>query len=331
MVFEKKLFVILLAIILLINIHFLSAIDDLISLQGNVRQNGLELSSGNITVTIYDSLTGGSIIYNSSDDFNNVISGGEYDIVMGNGSQILTLEYGRIYYMELYINNEKVVYKDGSTRQIFQSSVGQINASYINPQQINQTHLAYSINISNATGYLTGNLAGNLTLFQITGGEKIAFVNQSNIFTQSQTIQGNLSITGNISVSGNITADTGFFKLAWSYITNLPNILFGLDSENNNNNLLVLNLSSTGIGYNESVLNNTIYNRITYYGLIQNLSYLSTYNATYAAWAYNQTNDTFTLWNSTWDNRLLIIQTNDSMKNYVSSIITGNNLSWLST
>src|SRR3989344_4560643 len=34
--------------------------------------------------------------------------------------------------------------------------------------------------------------------------------------------------------------------------------------------------------------------------------FLSTYNETYHKWAYNQTSDTFTLWNSTWDNRLLI-------------------------
>ena len=61
----------------------------------------------------------------------------------------------------------------------------------------------------------------------------------------------------------------------------------------------------------------------SYHGLIQNLSYLSTYNATYHKWAYNQTNDTFTLYNSTWDNRVLIQLVNLS--------ISGNNLSWLST
>ena len=76
------------------------AIDDLMALQGNVQQSGVNLASGNLTVTIYDAYSGGNVVYNSSTDFNNAISNGKYDVMLGNGSQTLSIEYGRIYYME---------------------------------------------------------------------------------------------------------------------------------------------------------------------------------------------------------------------------------------
>lgn len=106
------------------------AIDDLMALQGNVLQNGANLNSGNLTVYIFDAYSGGNVIYNSSSDFANSISAGKYDVMLGNSSQTLSLEYGKYYYMEIYINTEKLSF-NGSSRQIFQSSVGNISLSQL--------------------------------------------------------------------------------------------------------------------------------------------------------------------------------------------------------
>ena len=49
------------------------AADDLMSLQGNVRQSGVNLDYGNLTVYIFDSISLGNLVYNSTGDFNNSV------------------------------------------------------------------------------------------------------------------------------------------------------------------------------------------------------------------------------------------------------------------
>ena len=168
-----------LALFLLIYIaNSVFALDDLLALQGNVQQSGVNLASGNLTVWIYDAITGGNLIYNSSTDFNNAISNGKYDVMLGNGTQTLSLEYGRIYYVEMYVNNEKFTF-NGANRQILQSSTGQINGTFIGVRQINESHLSYNINLTNATGYLSANLVGTISISQISGIENFSMTNQS--------------------------------------------------------------------------------------------------------------------------------------------------------
>ena len=152
-----------------------SAIDDLISLQGNVQQGTANLASGNLTVYIYDAIAGGNLVWNSTLDstgqYNNSIVSGKYDVMLGNSStNVLNLEYGQLYYVEMYVNSEKFSF-GGSDRQILQSSVGQINASFINPGQINVTHLN-----------------GNITFTYITGGENVVFSNTSTTFTNGNNL-----------------------------------------------------------------------------------------------------------------------------------------------
>ncbi|MEM3122148.1 MAG: hypothetical protein QXH60_01765, partial [Candidatus Pacearchaeota archaeon] len=59
------------------------AIKDLLALQGNVQQSGLNLASGNLTIYIFDSLSGGNLIWNSTNDpkENFIISNGKYDVL----------------------------------------------------------------------------------------------------------------------------------------------------------------------------------------------------------------------------------------------------------
>jgi len=222
-----------------------------------------------------------------------------------------------------------------------------------------------------------------------------------------QFTNNNFNGSGNFNTTGNISADTGFFNLAWSYITNIPNLIRGIWEDKNVDGILISN--GTAIGINQSALNNSIdvianqYNETNYidnlildyytkaeidnnlsnYLLITDQRYnntllilnvnttinnridglginnsfnqtltdelyysinnpsnfinlttgqslndttlilsvntslwsyinsnegnwLSTYNATYSMWAYNQSLATFNMWNSTWDNRWLI-------------------------
>ena len=165
-------------ILLIYLVNFAFAIDDLLALQGNVQQSGVNLASGNLRVLIYDAINGGNLIYNSSTDFNNAVSSGKYDVMLGNGTQTLSLEYGQIYYIEMYVNGEKFTF-NGANRQILQSSTGQINASFISVRQINASHLAYNINLSNATGYLASNLVGSVSISQLSGFENVSMTNQS--------------------------------------------------------------------------------------------------------------------------------------------------------
>ena len=122
---------------------FAFSIDDLLALQGNVDVSGVGLTSGNLTVYIFDAHSGGNVIYNSTGDFNDSISDGKFDVTLGNGSHELDLEYGRVYYLEMYVNNEIFTFNGTGARQMFQASTGQINGSFINHLQINDTHFVY--------------------------------------------------------------------------------------------------------------------------------------------------------------------------------------------
>ncbi len=203
---------------------------DFLALQGNVDQSGVALSSGNLQVVIYDAQSGGSIIYNSSSDFNGAVSGGKYDVVLGNGSQVLNLNYGRKYFLELYVNGEKFTF-NGLTRQPIQSSVG------------------------------------NVTFDSLSGSNTLVFLNQSNTFTAGQ----------NVSTSGG-----GWFKGMFEWFTNSG----------------LLSFNGTTLSFNEAALNSTIdarssgFNETNYINTQisnNNASWTSTFNSTYALFAYNQT------------------------------------------
>lgn len=128
---RDKLIVVLIGILgVLFLTNFVFATENLMALQGNVQQSGVDLTSGNITVNIYDAYSGGNLIYNSSSDFYNTISSGKYDIMLGNGTQTLTLNYGGIYYLEMFVNSEKLTF-NGLSRQVFQSSVGNISLNSV--------------------------------------------------------------------------------------------------------------------------------------------------------------------------------------------------------
>ncbi|MEM4397677.1 MAG: hypothetical protein QW757_03590 [Candidatus Woesearchaeota archaeon] len=113
---------------------FFSVKADLMALQGTVNPDAQD-----IRIYIYDSPTGGTLIYDSGTDFNNAIQNGRYDILLGSITP-LTLEYGKLYYLDMSINGEDLDF-NGSERQVFQSSVGKIKGNYINNSVISSIHI----------------------------------------------------------------------------------------------------------------------------------------------------------------------------------------------
>ncbi|MBI2667362.1 hypothetical protein HYX17_01170, partial [Candidatus Woesearchaeota archaeon] len=146
--------------ILIFSIIFLSligvsyALDDLMGFEANaVDSNGDPIQSANLFIEIWDSSAGGNLVYNSTDDFLGNVSSGKIDVMMGSGAQVLNLEFGRDYYMEIYINNEDLDF-DSNERQRFQSTIGNITSSRISPGNITSDLLNGSLAI---TEYLSVN------------------------------------------------------------------------------------------------------------------------------------------------------------------------------
>ncbi|GEM_PF-6963539 len=305
----KVLFSLIVISILMIIVLFSSvlATDDLLSLQGNIKQAGIDLALGNLTVSVYDAQTAGNLIYNSSNEFNGAIVAGKYDVMLGNSSSNnLSLEYGKLYYFEIFVNNEKFSFNNSGGRQIFQSSTGQINGTYVNSRQINQTHFVYSIDLSNATGFNASFLTGQVSISQLTLGSNIVLSNQSVSFSDDQNITlgnrgwfkglfnwliaGNsshyLSFNGSTLVFdearlnttiGNLGVNVGFNNTANIFNQNL----------NTTNNVRFNNLSIAGnITTGEEIYINGVAVKQWLYNQTLNLYY---YNQTATQYFYNQT------------------------------------------
>ena len=95
---------------------------------------GWYLNNGNLTVTIWDNLSGGNLLYNET--FIGAIMNGSWNVMLGaNPAHNLSLDYGQIYYRDYAINGEDVSFLDYAGnpvgRQFFYSPLGDINASFI--------------------------------------------------------------------------------------------------------------------------------------------------------------------------------------------------------
>jgi len=94
--------------------------------------SGALLALGDLTVLIYDALTGGSLIYNET--FSNAIGNGSWNIMLGETIG-LPLEFGKKYYKDYLIAGEDASFVNGTGgtvgRQFFFSPLGDINSSKI--------------------------------------------------------------------------------------------------------------------------------------------------------------------------------------------------------
>ena len=140
-------------------------------MQGNVDDSSGKLSSGGLVVEIWDGpdVAGSNLVYNSTDNFTGSgnISSGKFDIVLGDAldKEMLNLEYGKVYYMDMYVEGEDMNFS-GKERQAFMSSVGTINSSFLN--QTNEYTMSY---------LLITNVTADNVIFNVSNGDDMIVVN----------------------------------------------------------------------------------------------------------------------------------------------------------
>jgi hypothetical protein len=176
-----SLFGITLLAIALFAVPIVAPEDNLIPLQGTVSGG----TPTNLTVAIYDAPTAGNEVYNSTTDFGTAInsSNGAFDVILGNGTNFLSLNYGTNYYMEMIIDGEELDF-NGSERQVFQSNVGNLSVSTPIDTSSTITTTSTADDALNATGGLTlaaggFNVSENATLN--TNGSLLVNLGASNI------------------------------------------------------------------------------------------------------------------------------------------------------
>jgi len=95
--------------------------------------NGTNLETGNLQVIIYDAASGGNTIY--SEVFTGAIVNGSWNVMLGEGSTPLPLNFNQQYWEDYLINGENVNFYNlsGSStdRLLFYSPLGTINSSNI--------------------------------------------------------------------------------------------------------------------------------------------------------------------------------------------------------
>ena len=108
------------AILVLVLLPFsVYASEHLIPLQGRASDiYGSPLTTGDISVRIYDAETDGNLVYDSGADFGGAIVNGIYDVLLGSITP-LDLDNTVKYYIEIDINAEEVVGDATSGRQAF--------------------------------------------------------------------------------------------------------------------------------------------------------------------------------------------------------------------
>ncbi|MFH1529030.1 MAG: hypothetical protein ABIG69_20695, partial [Bacteroidota bacterium] len=125
--------------------------------------------------------------------------------MLGNGSNTLTLEYGKIYYLDLKINDINDLDFGGYERQIFQSPVGVIDSGDLNASD-DYTFNSLNINSNvNMTSIGNLNLARNIIIAgNITNPVKISAgsLNLQTAFNLSETI--NMTSAGAITMASDL-------------------------------------------------------------------------------------------------------------------------------
>jgi len=121
------------------------------------------LALGDLGVTVWDSLSGGNLIYNET--FVNGIVNGSWNVMLGeDSSNPLPLEFGRIYYYDYEIDGSDVNFTtfNGTNvgRQFFYSPLGDISSDDLSfGFFFNYTNVKTTGNITNGTlnGYFAAN------------------------------------------------------------------------------------------------------------------------------------------------------------------------------
>src|SRR3989339_553377 len=308
MIMNKNLLIFFLFAIFLMN--FLFATPVLLSDQGTdlkLVSTGELLSTGNITIYIYDSVTGGSLIY--SNLFINNITNGSWNVVINPN-----LEYGKHYWKDYSVNGDNLNFS-GNDRIEFQSPLGLINnASLFNFSLINSCAVGSSIR----QVYENGSV---LCETDDTGSGGNSSWNQSlaNGLYISQSAEDNLDVNSSL-YSNSSTWWSGLSSWLSGWFVNNAGVLEF--NETKLNNTIDLRAGGDNSSWNESYAD-TQYSSITESLWSANFtaynnSWSSTFNSTYDG--YNSTG-LIKNWNSTgyikdWNLTGLIINWSTDLTNY---------------
>lgn len=96
----------------------------------NVMNNGQLVETANLTIQIYDSATGGTLLWEQ--DYTNGIINGSWNVLMDN---LDFAEYGVVYYKDYKINGNDLDFS-GNERIAWFSNIGNISSTYIDPTSI---------------------------------------------------------------------------------------------------------------------------------------------------------------------------------------------------
>src|SRR3989339_335565 len=318
MTMNKNLLIFFIFVIPLINFIFATPV--LLSDQGTdlkLVSTGELLSTGNITIYIYDSVTGGSLIY--SNLFINNITNGSWNVVINPN-----LEYGKHYWKDYSVNGDNLNFS-GNDRIEFQSPLGLINnASLFNFSLINSCAVGSSIRQVYENGSVlcetddTGS-GGNSSWNQsLANGLYISQVEEDNLDVNSSLYSNSSTWWSGLSswLSGWFINNAGVLEFNETKLNNTIDLRAGgdnsswnesyantqyadisvVDTQKNASGNYVYN-DSTTIYFNETKLNNTIDLRAGGDNSSWNESYADTQYSSISEplWSAN-----FTAYNSSW-------------------------------
>ena len=141
--------------------------------------NGTLVSSGDLTVLIYDSPVGGNLIY--SETFSGAILNGSWNVMLGAGDVDLPLEFGGVYYKDYIMLGEDAQF-DGNDRQSFYSPLGDIDQDDINPA----SNITVNSGLFSWIGSLVSRIA-NIWTNRLNVDEAIEFVDANHTLTANDT------------------------------------------------------------------------------------------------------------------------------------------------
>ena len=192
------------------------------------------LNNGNLTITIWDSLTAGNLIYNET--FTNAIQSGAWNVMLGE-TTALNLEFGKIYYKDYEINGEDASFTNGTGatvgRQFFHSPLGDIDISDLSQQIMPITKTLY-VNKNRVDSYTeTGSIIHPYKTIQsaITAGTSGTLIEiESGTYVENLTLKPGVYLKnrlGNsfygVTINGKITYSSGVgrIEMAGIYVYNV--------------------------------------------------------------------------------------------------------------
>lgn len=208
---NKALLTILIVLLLYI-INNVGADVDLISEQGKVTYRGVLLSSGNLTISIYDDPVAGNKIY--EENFTDGISGGYYDVLLGNTTDMSLIE-NNLYYMDISVNGNDFDFSDGE-RKVFQAPTG--NSSNITGNLWVDTDTLFVDSTNNRVGiglsdpsfplHILNTAGHNVIVVDSDGYCAVQFLRAYGLADNIPSIAGRKARGSYASPSGSINGDT---------------------------------------------------------------------------------------------------------------------------